>query len=178
MTVSTTARLAFLPFRSPGGPFPDGIWTSQQTLIMDASGGDAIITHEVLLLTEPFSALMLTLEQITIDDAVNVATNYIFEAIGFEEHNPVGNNNVLVIFQTLDAPGSVADALSPERMMRKPIFLGRADRTSGQNTAMSLRGPNVDGGSLRDALWGYYWGPGAMNEPGGPQRPPGSLFGN
>ena len=176
MTISGRTRLVFLPFRSPGGPFPAGIWTSQLTLIMDASGGDAIVTHEVELLTEPFSALMLTLEQITLDDSVNAATNYLLEAIGFEEHNPIGNNNVILILPTTPAPGSV-DAVRPHDMLLRPLFLGRADRTSGQNTEISIRGPNINGATIRDALWGYYWGPGAMNSPGGPQRPPGSLFG-
>lgn len=177
MTISDTTRFRFLPFRTPGAPFPDGIWTSQLLLIMDGSGGDAIITHELNLLTEPFSAMMVTLEQITLDDTVNVATLYTLEAIGFEEHNPVGNNNVILTLQTRAAPGTV-DALSPPEMLHKPLFLGRADRESGQNSAISIRGPNVNGSTVRDALWGYYWGPGAMNEPGGPQRPPGSLFGN
>jgi len=178
MTVSATTRLAFLPFRSPGGAFPDGIWTTQMTAIGDASGGDVVITHEVILLTEPFSALMLTLEQVTLDDTIDAPQFWLFEAIGFEEHNPVGNNNVIVLFRPQEQAGSTVDALDTAAMLKRPLFLGRCDRTSGQNSSMSFRTGNINGASYRDALWGYYWGPGAMNEPGGPQRPPGSLFGN
>ena len=177
MTISGTTRLAFLPFNSPPGPFPAGMWTSQQTVIMDASGGEAIITHEVVLLSEPFSALMLTIEQLTLDDARTTEQNWLLEAIGFEEHNPVGNNNLIIALRSRATVGTVT-ALEPADMLRKPLFLGRCDRTSGQNSAISIRTDNTNGFSIRDALWGYYWTPGAMNTPGGPQRPPGSLFGN
>lgn len=177
MSISDTTRLAFLPFRSPGGGLPDGIWTSQLTVIGDASGGDVILIHDVITLTEPFSALMLTLEQVTIDDDQAGSAEWLFQAIGFEEHNPVGNNNLLLAFFTRDTVGTVT-AIRPHELLVKPLLLGRCDRTSGQDSSMSLRRANATGGAFRDALWGYYWGPGAMNEPGGPQRPPGSLFGN
>jgi len=177
VTVTATTRLAFLPFASPGGPFPDGIWTSQLTGIGDASGGDLILVHEVITLTEPFSALMLTLEQLLLDDTQNSTANWLMEAIGFEEHNPIGNNNLLLHFATQNSVGA-ADALDIANLMRKPLFLGRADRASGQDSSISLRTGNVNGASFRDSLFGYYWTPGAMNVPGGPQRPPGSLFGN
>ena len=177
MTISATTRLVFLPFRTPGGPFPDGIWAAQGFVIGDASGGEAIIRHDVILLTEPFSALMLTIEQLMIDDTVNASTEFLLEVIGFEEHNVVANNNLLLRFDTRGFPGTV-DALSVQDMLRRPVFLGRCDRTSGQDSSMSIRASNTDGATYRDALYGYYWGPGAMNEPGGPQRPPGSLFGN
>jgi len=176
VTVSGTARLAFLPFRSPPGPFPAGIWTSQLTVIGDVSGGDVILTHEVILLTEPFSALMLTLEQVFIDDT-QAADEYLMEIIGFEEHNPIGNNNMLIAFNTRNSLGTLS-ALGPADLLHKPIFLGRCDRTSGQGSSISVRSGNTDGISFRDSLWGYYWTPDAMYAPGGPQRPPGALFGN
>ena len=176
MTVSATARLAFLPFASPSDPFPAGIWTSQMTLIGDASGGDAVITHEVFLLTEPFAALMLTIEQIFIDDNQSLARAWLLEAIGFEEHNRIGNNNYILRLSTEVGVGAQTGQVA-SGMIPKPIFLGRCDRTSGQASSISLRTANADGGSFRDSLFGYYWTPGAMNAPGGPQRPPGSLFG-
>jgi len=177
VTISATTRLAFLPFRTPGGPFPAGIWASQQTVIGDASGGEAVIVHEVVLLTEPFSALMLTLEQIVLDVGQNAATELLLEIIGFEEHNPVGNNNVIIGLAARTTVGNTV-ALQPDNMLHKPVFLGRVDRASGQNAQLSMRAANVDGVAFRDALFGYYWTPEAMYTPGGPQRPPGSLFGN
>lgn len=177
MTVSDSTRLTFLPFRSPAGGFPDGIWASQLTVIMDASGGEAIMNHNLLTFTEPFSALMLTIEQMFVDTTGASGAEFLLQVIGFEEHNPVGNNNLLMAMSTKDTVGT-ASALGPSDLLRKPIFLGRADRTSGQASTISLRTLNVNGISIRDSLYGYYWGPGAMNEPGGPQRPPGSLFGN
>ncbi len=176
MTISGTTRLAFLPFRTAVDPLPAGLWTSQATLIMDASGGEAIITHEVVLLSEPFSALMLTLEQLTLDDARTTEQNWLLEAIGFEEHNVVGNNNVIIALRSRPTVGTVT-ALEPPDMLQKPLFLGRCDRTSGQDSAISIRTDNTNGFSIRDSLWGYYWTPGAMNAVGGPQRPPGPLFG-
>jgi len=177
VTISATTRLAFLPFASPSDPFPAGIWASQQTVIGDASGGEAVIVHEVITLTEPFSALMLTIEQILLDDARTTEQEWLMEIIGFEEHNPVGNNNMLVALNTRVTIGTVT-ALGMRDLLRRPIFLGRCDRTSGQASQISLRTTNDDGFAMRDALFGYYWTPGAMNAPGGPQRPPGSLFGN
>jgi len=178
VTISATTRLAFLPFRSPAGPFPAGIWTSQQTVIGDASGGEAVIAHEVILLTEPFSAIMLTIEQIFLDSDRGVDVDVLLQAIGFEEHNPVGNNNILMSFLLEDLGASTVTALRPDGQLRKPIFLGRCDRTSGQNSEISFRWTNNDGTAFRDSVYGYYWGPEAMYVPGGPQRPPGSLFGN
>ena len=177
MTVSARTRTVFLPFRSAGGAFPAGIWTSQLLAIGDASGGDILLIHEVFTLTEPFSALLLTLEQVQLDIDQNAPAEWLFQAVGFEEHNPVGNNNITIAFNTVASIGNVS-AQAPGDLLRKPLFLGRCDRTSGQASEISLRSANNDLNAFRDALYGYYWGPEAMNAPGGPQRPPGSLFGN
>jgi len=142
----------------------------------DASGGNIFMNLEINLLTEPFSAMMFTVEQYLYNDTGTGTRNVLFEATGFEEHDPVGNRNV--IFHVLSTPGpTAAFALRPVSFLQKPLFLGRADRRSGQDTQIRIITTNGDGIGFHADLFGYYWGPGAMNAPGGPQRPPGSLFG-
>jgi len=179
VSVTQIGRLTFLPFRTPpNASQPAGIWTSQITVLGDASGGNVFANHEVILLTEPFSALMLTLEQIHLTDTTNASVTWLFEATGFEEHDPVGNRNVLIHFAVIGGGPEAATALLPTNSLRRPVFLGRCDRTSGQDSTMRVIRSNVDAASFRSDLFGYYWTPDAMNAPGGPQRPPGSLFGN
>lgn len=176
MAVTSNTRIKFLPFRSPPNPsFPAGIWTGQMFVAGDASGGNSFMVLDIILLTEPFSALMFTLEQFLVNDSASVRL-YLIEATGFEEHDPVGNRNVLLHFQTATGP-EAATALRQDNMLKKPLFLGRADRTSGQDTRIRVISDNTNGIGYHAELFGYYWGPGAMNAPGGPQRPPGSLFG-
>ena len=178
MSVTKTGRIRFLPFRTPPSPSqPAGIWTSQITTLGDASGGTIFSVTEVNLLTEPFSALMLTIESLMITDTSNVAAGYLMEATGFEEHDPVGNRNVIYQFPTTASAPTNATALQQADTLRRPIFLGRCDRTSGQDSSIRFLTGNLDGVSFRVDMFGYYWTPDAMNAPGGPQRPPGPLFG-
>lgn len=178
MTVTVTGRVRFLPFRTPPNPSqPAGLWTSQLTAIGDASGGDLFLITEVNLLTEPFSALMLTIEQIMLTDTSNAGRTWTMEATGFEEHDPVGNRNVIYDFVTSATGPTSATALNQSGTILKPIFLGRCDRTSGQDSSIRVITDNIDVFTFRQDLWGYFWTPDAMNAPGGPQRPPGALFG-
>jgi len=176
VSVTTNTRIRFLPFRSPPDPsFPSGIWTGQMFAAGDATGGQIFMQLDINLLTEPFSAMMFTLEQLLVNDS-NSNRSYLFEATGFEEHDPVGNRNVILEFRTELGPLNET-GLRQDQMLNKPLFLGRADRRSGQDTRIRLITDNANGIGYHVELFGYYWLPGAMKAPGGPQRPPGALFG-
>jgi len=178
MSVTVTGRVRFLPFRTlpiPGQPA--GIWTSQITAIGDASGGTIFMITEVFLLAEPFAALVLTIESMMLTATVDTSLVWQMEATGFEEHDPVGNRNVIYHFQTTGGGPSTLTTLRPDQLPKRPIFLGRCDRTSGQDSSIRMLVQNVNIITFRHDLFGYYWTPDAMNAPGGPQRPPGALFG-
>lgn len=178
MAVTADFRLTFLPFRQGGGPLPAGIWTAQGSVVGDASGGDAFVNFNVVELTEPFTALMLTVEQIELtDDDSGNTKSVLLEATGFEEHDPDANRNVLFHFRQSAGPTG-ATAMFSEDTLKKPIFLGRCDRTSGQDSRIRLIWNNVTTIRFRAALFGYFWTPEAMNSQGGPVRPLGTLFGN
>ncbi len=177
MAVTADFRLAFLPFRQGGGNLPAGIWTGQGSVVGDVSGGEAFVNFNVIELTEPFSALVLNVEQIELTDDGGNSVTVLFEATGFEEHDPDANRNVIFHILTIVGP-TAATGISLTNTLQKPIFLGRCDRTSGQDSRIRLIWDNVNGIRTRAALFGYYWGPEAMNSVGGPQRPAGAIFGN
>lgn len=179
MSVNTEGRVRFLPFRTPpSSAFPAGLWTGQIFAAGDVSGGQVTLTIEVNLLTEPFSALMFTIEQVELSDDAGATRQWLLDCIGFEEHDPVGTRIPRIEFETTSANPTTAGALQASNMLRKPYFLGRADRQSGNDTAMRMITANGDGIAFQVGLFGYYWTPDAMNAAGGPQRPPGPLFGN
>lgn len=56
-----------------------------------------------------------------------------------------------------------------------PLFLGTADKGLSGDLAFDL--DNVTATSFAVMAQGFFWGPGAVNAPGGPQRPATSLYG-
>jgi len=176
MSIAADFRIKLLPFRQGGGALPLGLWTGQGSVANDASGGEAFVGFQVVTLTEPFSALVINIEQVELTDDGGANVTVLLEATGFEEHDPDANRNVIFKFSTITGPTS-ATGVSAQNMLVKPIFLGRCDRTSGQDSRIRLIWANVNGIRTRAALFGYYWGPEAMNVAGGPIRPLGSVFG-
>ena len=55
-----------------------------------------------------------------------------------------------------------------------PVFLGSARKDV--NVDLSFDVDNNDGLGFSVFVQGYFWGPGAVNAPGGPQRPVAGLY--
>ena len=92
---------------------------------------------------------------------------------------PTGDSNgaLLKLMEIdLDDMGTAAVGRSMNARSRMfPLFLGSASK--GVNGDVSFDLDNEDGTSFSVMAQGFFWGPGAINAPGGPQRPATSLYG-
>jgi len=61
-------------------------------------------------------------------------------------------------------------------LQNMPLFIG-APVQNGVNAGLNFVMSNAVV-SLAVKVEGYYWDPGAINAVGGPQRPPGSIYGS
>jgi len=175
MAVAGRARVQLLPFRQFGGAFPAGIWIGGVFAAGDASGGNVVLTLELNLLTEPFSALIFTLEQVELQPSDASSISYLLEATGFTQ-TPSANRFPRMGVAVSSVTSQPA-AQFVSNMLTKPFYLGQLDRDAGIDSVITIRTVNVDTESYIVHFLGYYWTPDAMNAPGGPQRPPGALFG-
>lgn len=57
-----------------------------------------------------------------------------------------------------------------------PIWVGTYDGPDTDLGDMLLSFQNIDSARIVVAVYGYYWAPGAVNAPGGIQRPPNGLW--
>lgn len=175
MSVTGTGRIRFLPFKQFGAPFPAGIWLGTVFAAGDASGGFIFLNLELNLLTEPFTALILTLEQYELQPSDVLARSYLMEANGFTQV-PGANRFPRIAFQVNPTLGGPA-AIFATDLLQKPFYLGQVSRAAGIDTQIRTLTQNIDLESYIVHALGYYWTPDAINAPGGPQRPPGALFG-
>lgn len=176
MAVSAESRVRFLPFAQFGAPFPAGIWIGSTFGVGDASGGDIVLHMEINLLTEPFSAQIFTLEQIELQPTDASVHSYLLEATGFTTVGVASRFPHIALLANSNQGGPAA--LYTDNLLQRPYYLGQADRSAGIDTEITVRTDNVNGETYICNLLGYYWEPAAVNARGGPQRPPGALFGN
>jgi len=175
MAVSEDSRVRLLPFRAFGGALPAGLWLGQGFVVGDASGGLANLNIQVNLLSEPFSALIMTLEQVTFQPSLTTTHTYLLEARGFTTRG-VASRLPHIGFAAIAGTAGPA-ALFADEMLAKPFYLGQIDRMAGLDTELHWQTNNADGETFIVNNLGYYWTPEAMNAPGGPQRPQNGLFG-
>lgn len=178
MTIQLTLPPSVRPFRAFEDPaLPDGYWVAHGSVLGDGSGGLMSVNIRFSSATEPNVSTLWNLEQLMID-TTNLSRTVRMDA-GNMDRQPIGEStgalSKLWQLALIDFGTAAAGAGLDLDSQLLPLFLGRADKGVAGDLAFDL--DNVTGTSFAVMAQGFFWGPGAVNAPGGPQRPVGSLFG-
>ena len=175
-TISRRVR-RLVPF-GPGEPtvrnWPIGIWTINMQDVGDGTGGTRTAGVTFTLASAPrLDALMYNLEQLFVadDDNVTKVANVRSVNLGI-----LPEGDTIEFALTLAATTGVDAAAGLTNYSSLPLLLG-AQLVSGVDAELTVTATNVTGEGLRVKALGYVWDSRALSAPGGPRRPPGSVFG-
>jgi len=168
-----TVDLPFLPHEDPRLPF--AIWFSTGNFTGDASGGNLVV--DVTLrgpasqqqIGSYWSLERLSMETRVVTDHFMLAQGFwpTFEGVGVTEPNlPLELRQSRAGSAVLDAAGAVVF----------PLFLGGG---GDPNSRQIIQFNSINGATefTRFVIIGYRWDSSVRQLPGGPLRPPGSVFG-
>jgi len=125
---------------------------------------------------EATNSQMYSLEQLAIHATDAAALPVRIDMGNFDATPSQGSTGAIFTTYTVTLVVSAGSGASlPLNAINLPLFLGAPRKDI--NVDLSFDKVNDGVGSLAVSAQGYFWGPGAINAEGGPQRPPSSLYG-
>jgi len=178
MTVTLTDSPTLRPFAAYADPgLPEGYWASHLSLLGDATGGLQSINIRMSASAQPNPSTIWSLEQLAIFHGTGGGLNIRMDYGGFDVF-PVGSSSSTLLKLLQIALFDLGTASSGSAMnlvdTKVSTFLGSARKDV--NVDLSFDSDNADGVGFSVFAQGYYWGPGAINAPGGPRRPVEGLY--
>jgi len=178
MSVQLTVTPFIRPFRGFAEPaFPDGYWVVHQSVLGDATGGLMSVNIRFSSAAQPNVSLLWSVEQLllstTADGSKDVRIDF-----GNMDIIPIelstGARQKVARAQSSDMGNIAGGGMNLESGTNTKIFLGAAGKDVSGDLAFDA--DNIDASSLSVFVQGYFWGPAAINAPGGPQRPATGLY--
>lgn len=181
MSVTITQGIFLRPWSGFSEPqFPVGIWWVFVTLLGDASGGSRSLVVEFKPANAQGVPRLYNLEQIQVSDTDRVTKDGDLIFNGWDilpgEDSAGGAPQSPGMSLRLVASPIAGANLDGRFLAPLPLLLGLPTAFLA-NTAVQIRFANVDADSIRTKLHGYYWDARSFQVTGGPQRPPGGLWG-
>jgi len=180
VSVALLVPITYRPFRGNNDPgLPQGIWTVQASVLGDAGGGNLNldIVFKDGSLAVPESSLLYNLEQLSLFSSKDPGVDTTMNPANWDEVFGGSTGTTATVYRL--SPGDLGalggSALTFDQVEFRPLFLGQV-RKNATNTIIRFQMANT-AVSLSIKADGYYWGPQAMNSPGGPRRPLDSLYG-
>ncbi len=158
---------------------PLGLWAVFVSTLGDGSAGVLTASPRFQIAGEPGNTLLYSLEQVMVDTTLGggVAGAMIVENMDrLPLNGSTGARSDVYPLDLVDNGVTLGSSLRPALFIGQPLFLG-APIQNNLNAGLQFTMPNT-AVSLAVKAQGYYWSPGAINASGGPQRPPGSIYGN
>lgn len=179
MTVQLTVPPTIRPYRGFEEPaLPNGYWIVHQSVLGDATGGLMSVNIRFSSADQPNVSTIWNLETLAIS-AAEAGSATMRVDFGNMDPQPLGASTgartILYALPTLDFGVTISGRALELLARNTPIFLGSAGK--GVNGDLAFDTSNIDTLSLSVRAQGYFWGPEAVNAPGGPQRPATGLFG-
>jgi len=179
VTITITVAPIIRPFRGFADPaLPDGYWGVNVGLLGDASGGLMSINIRMSASAQPSASLLWNIEQFIVDTSLNGPRDMRLDYGGFDIfplQGSTGSVTKLMAVRLEDMGAGIGGGSTRMGSLGLPIFLGSPRKDV--NVDLSLDTDNSNGANLSWFVQGFFWGPGAVNAPGGPQRPLTSLYG-
>lgn len=180
MSIQLTVPPRTRSYRSYADPsLPDGYWGVHASVLGDASGGLQSVNIRFSTATEPNPSTLWNLEQLLCAATANpleVRVDFGNMDIELQAEESTGAFQKVYHIDLADlGVAATGRAMGLSVMAALPIFLGAARKEVNADLAFDT--DNNDGSSFSIMAQGYFWGPGAINAPGGPQRPVTGLYG-
>jgi len=167
------------PFASRPEPgMPMGLWAVFVSTLGDGSGGLLTTSPRFQLAGGPGNTLLYSLEQVMVNTTLDGGIDGAMVVENMDALPLNGSTGAVSNVQQLllrDNGAVLGSSLRAFNEIAHPLFLG-APRQNGLNAGLQFVIANT-AVSLAVKAQGYYWDPGAINAIGGPQRPPGSIYG-
>ena len=178
MSIQLTVTPVIRPFRGFAEPaLPDGYWVVHQSVLGDASGGLMSINIRFSSAAQPNVSTMWSMEQLlfsaTADGSRDVRIDFGNMDI-FPVDNSTGARQKVSRGVSNDLGSISGSAINLTTGSASKLFLGAAGKDVNGDLAFDT--DNVDATSFSVFVQGYFWGPAAINAPGGPQRPATGLY--
>jgi hypothetical protein len=177
MSVTSTTDIQYRRFSGHLDPrLPEGQWYASARVNADASGGEATCSLRFSRAGEPLSSKLYTLEALSLfSNDGNTRTIELRMSNMSGPTNEVLEHRYTVVADTTTNPAR--NAVRAREVTFLPIFLG-AQRTTASQCLLSAIQTNTNGVEYFFQAAGYWWGARSVLADGGPQRPPGSIYGN
>jgi len=180
MSVFQAFSVTLRPFASRPEPgMPLGLWAVFVSTLGDLSGGLLTTSPRFQLANQPGNTLLYSLEQLGVQTTTAGGTNaalVIENMDGLPLNGSTGAVSDVYAFAVTDNGPVLGSSLRLQELLQRPLFLG-APVQNNLNAGLQFVITNA-AVSLSVKAQGYYWDPGAINALGGPQRPPGSIYGS
>ena len=182
MSITRALKFVRRPWNTPQLPgLPDGYWVAAGSAVGDASGGEFTWQH---IWAQPSTGLgdpssFFSVEQWSM--TVNIATDRVVEVLvsGMDPDTGIApdvTHSYFLIFRLLAGVNNCA--LADDGGANQKLWIGRYGDPSTGAGVLNLATPNTTASNFfRVKVQGFYWGPGAMNAPGGIIRPPNGIYG-
>lgn len=180
MAIILTVAPLIRPFRGFSDPaLPAGYWAAKSSVLGDGSGSLQSLDIRFTPSTGGTNSLMYSLEQLMINVTRNTLPDCRLDLANFDPFPSQASTGAVTVFYAfplvVDPANSGRLAMSPRDMTFLPLFLGATIKDA--NAEIGVDVDNVTATSLAVFAQGFFWTPGAINAPGGPQRPPNSVYG-
>ena len=179
MPPSTAIRPTYYPFRGdpPSIGLPQAVWHANGRVTGDATGGNQTVVVQFSDVLAALSGLMFSLEEILLISSSGTTTIVTATISGFYA-NEIRENQALGFAVDMRNNGTSGGARINLSDTRPRLFLGKqsADNPIVYAAHVQFEYPNTNLTNFFVHASGYQWGPGAMNSPGGPQKPANGLF--
>jgi hypothetical protein len=157
---------------------PMGLWAVFVSTLGDGTGGLLTTSPRFQVTGEPGNSLLYSLEQFMLNTTLDggaTAAMIVENMDNLPLNGSTGarSNSIQILLN--DNGPALGSSCRLGAVLRKPMFLG-APVQNGLNAGLQFVMDNT-AVSLAVKAEGYYWDPGAINAIGGPQRPPGSIYG-
>jgi len=178
MSVQLTVTPFIRPFRGYADPaLPDGYWVVHQSVLGDGTGGLMSINIRFSSAAQPNVSTLWSMEQLLFnltfegdqDLRIDFGNMDILPA-----DNSSGARAKIIHMRSEDLGNLIGSALPILQASTAKIFLGAAGKEV--NGDLAFDADNNDATSFSVYVQGYFWGPAAINAPGGPQRPVNGLY--
>lgn len=177
MTVISVVTAQLRPWgASPDPAFPEGAWIAAVSALGDGTGGELLLQIDFQKAFTRLSSRLFSLEQLAVDFTVNTSNFWELRTFNMELFERQGIATRVWILPLLPRPNNGGDALPLGDLAGLPIFLGAPAR-AGVAAGVAVMTDNQAAPTFTAFLQGFFWGPGALTAPGGPQRPPTSIYG-
>lgn len=178
MSVVATHTVLMRRFRGFADPaMPAGQWSVFGSATGNAGGGvlQQFLEFQIAGLRD---SRMFSLEQINVSIFLATPTQAMIEVINMGEPSDVtGTIGWSVATTSNGSSVSPLRSIAGADLAFLPIWMG-AKSVESVASSLLVEMDNVDGATVGVHAAGYWWSSRAVNADGGPQRPPGRIFGH